>query len=114
MRDHYQTLGVDRGASADEIKRAYRKLASKYHPDKGGDTQRFQEIEEAYRVLSDPVARQHHDSPAAQASFHSAAFNFDEIFNMFGTRFQQPQRNPVANLQLWINLQAPKPQNPSS
>jgi DnaJ-class molecular chaperone len=105
MKDHYATLGVGRGASDTEIKRAYRRLASQHHPDKGGSTEQFQAIEEAYRVLSDATARQEYDNPRPQPHFGSAGFNLDEIFNMFGTRFQQQTRQPVANLQLWITLQ---------
>jgi curved DNA-binding protein CbpA len=45
MTDHYATLGVPRTATADEIKKTYRKLASQHHPDKGGDTRKFQEIQ---------------------------------------------------------------------
>ena len=104
MKDHYATLGVGRGATIDEIKRAYRRLASQHHPDKGGTKDRFQEIEEAYRVLSDPMTRQEYDDPRPQAHFSSAGFNIDEIFTMFGTRFQQQARQPIANLQLWITL----------
>ena len=63
MKDYYQILGVAREANPDDIKRAYRRLASQHHPDKGGDTHRFQEIEEAYRVLSDPAQRQQYDNP---------------------------------------------------
>ena len=105
MKDHYTTLGINRGASDAEIKRAYRRLASQHHPDKGGDTAKFQAVEEAYRTLSDPTARQEYDNPRPQAHFASAGFNLDEIFNMFGTRFQHQPRQPVANLQLWITLQ---------
>ena len=104
MKDYYGILGVSKGAAAADIKRAYRRLASQHHPDKGGDTARFQEIEEAYRVLSDPGARSEYDNPRPQAQFHAAGFNLDEIFNMFGTRFQQEQRRATANLQLWITL----------
>jgi hypothetical protein len=53
MTDHYATLGVARNATQDEIKRAFRKLASQHHPDKGGDTQKFQEIQAAYDTLGD-------------------------------------------------------------
>jgi molecular chaperone DnaJ len=64
--DPYNVLGVDRKASADEIKKAYRKLARKYHPDRNpGDTaaeERFKEIQEAYSVLSDPDKRKAYDS----------------------------------------------------
>ncbi len=51
--DYYKVLGVDKGASEEEIKKAYRKLAHVYHPDKsGGNEQKFKEINEAYQVLS--------------------------------------------------------------
>jgi len=52
--NYYETLGIPKTASQDEIKKAYRKLASQHHPDKGGDTARFQEIQAAYDTLGDP------------------------------------------------------------
>jgi len=54
MKDYYNTLGVNQGAGEDEIKKAYRSLAMKHHPDRGGDQAKFQEIQEAYDVLSNP------------------------------------------------------------
>lgn len=61
-RDYYDVLGVSKTASADEIKKAYRKLAVKYHPDKdGGDETKFKEIGEAYEVLKDDTKRQRYD-----------------------------------------------------
>ena len=61
-RDYYETLGIEKGASADEIKKAFRKLAVQYHPDKeGGDETKFKEINEAYEVLKDSEKRQRYD-----------------------------------------------------
>src|SRR2546429_9031174 len=65
-KDYYKTLGVSRDASSDDIKKAFRKLARKYHPDVNpGDTKaenRFKEINEAYEVLSDPEKRKKYDT----------------------------------------------------
>jgi len=61
MKDYYKILGVSRDASEEEIKKAYRKLAHKYHPDKGGDPEKFKEINEAYQVLSDKEKRAQYD-----------------------------------------------------
>jgi len=60
-KDYYQILGISRGASQDEIKKAYYKLAHKHHPDKGGDEKKFKEINEAYQVLSDKEKRNQYD-----------------------------------------------------
>ncbi len=61
--DYYETLGVNHTTKPDEIKKAYRKLASKHHPDKGGDTKKFQDIQKAYEVLSDPDKKYEYDNP---------------------------------------------------
>ena len=109
MTDYYAALGVPRTATADEIKQAFRKLASKHHPDKGGDTAKFQEIQAAYEVLGDAAKRAAHDNPR-NAGFGDGhpqfnnGFDFGEIFNMFGARFQQPQQRSHARMTLWISL----------
>ena len=108
MTDHYATLGVARNASADEIKRAFRKLASLHHPDKGGDTKKFQEIQAAYETLGDEQKRAAYNNPQSQPPFGGGGFHqnfdFNEIFNMFGTRFQQPQQRSHARMTLWITI----------
>lgn len=104
MSDYYQTLGVAKTATPDEIKKAYRKLASQHHPDKGGDTAMFQQVEEAYRILSDPSKRQQYDNPQPQFNpGGSGGFppgfdfgmgpGFQDIFaQMFKQHNQPPQR----------------------
>ena len=110
MTDHYQTLGVDRNATPDAIKKAYRKLASQHHPDKGGDKARFQEIQSAYDTLSDPQKRAMHDNPRSQfnnMNMGGQGFDFQTIFDIFGTRFQHPGHHRMqqqARMSLWITL----------
>src|SRR3990167_6898789 len=60
-RDYYKILGIARNATKEEIKKAYRGLAHKFHPDKGGDEARFKEVNEAYQVLSDEKKRAQYD-----------------------------------------------------
>ena len=110
MTDHYAALGVARTATADQIKQAFRKLASTHHPDKGGDTKKFQEIQAAYAVLGDAQKRADYDNPRPQFGGQpgpgpGGQFDFNEIFNMFGARFQQPQRSSHSRMTLWIRIQ---------
>lgn len=80
-KDYYKILGVDRDASQEDIKKAFRKLAMEHHPDKGGDEERFKEINEAYEVLSDPDSRESFDNPMRDVhgpgDFFRDFFNFD-------------------------------------
>ena len=117
MTDAYSTLGVQRGATDEEIKRAYRKLAAKHHPDKeGGDTAKFQEIQGAYETLSDPQKRQEHDNPNPFGAGGSGPGGFEfhfgggpqDIFSQFfsqrgGNPFHQ-QAQPRRNKDLRINI----------
>ena len=85
--DHYSTLGVGKNATPDDIKKAYRKLASKHHPDKGGDTATFQKIQTAYDTLVDPNKRQQYENPMPQGFPQQGGMppGFEHIFGqMFG------------------------------
>ena len=85
-KDYYDSLGVQRDASADEIKRAYRKLALKHHPDKGGTSNeaKFKEVNEAYQVLSDPKKRAAYDQFGSAEGFGGfgagGGQGFEDIF----------------------------------
>ena len=83
--DYYQILGLKKNASADEIKKAYRKLAVKYHPDKNpgdkGAEEKFKEINEAYAVLSDPQKKAQYDQ-FGSAGFHQR-YSQEDIFRGF-------------------------------
>src|SRR5690625_3108418 len=99
QRDYYEVLGVERTASGAEIKRAYRKLAMKYHPDKNpGDTEaenRFKEAAEAYGVLSDDEKRQRYDQFGHAGVGGAGGFNSaEDIFSNFGDR-KSTRRTPV-------------------
>ena len=97
-RDYYEVLGVDKNATEDQIKKAYRKIAIKYHPDRNpGDKnaeEKFKEAAEAYDVLHDPQKRQQYDQfgfdGPGMGGFgggFSGGFSMDDIFSMFGDVF---------------------------
>ena len=90
-KDYYEILGVDKNSSQEEIKKAFRQLARKYHPDVAGKEyeEKFKEINEAFQILSDPEKRAQYDQ-FGHAAFQHQHFNdfkwqsFDDIFNDFG------------------------------
>jgi molecular chaperone DnaJ len=108
MATLYDTLGVPKGASADEIKKAYRKLARQHHPDQGGDETRFKEVQTAYDVLSDPEKRKQYDAfgsangrpgagPGGGMQFQDFDFDLGDLFGgLFGGRAGRAQRGPAA------------------
>lgn len=129
-QDYYETLGVQKGASADEIKKAYRRLAVKHHPDKeGGDEAKFKQISEAYEVLKDETKRQRYDQfghagvggdsgaggnpfggGGGGFDFNGQGFNFDfggfDMGDIFGSFFggQNPAQGPRRGRDLETSL----------
>ncbi|MCX6789701.1 MAG: molecular chaperone DnaJ [Candidatus Gribaldobacteria bacterium] len=123
MSDYYQTLGINKTASPDEVKQAYRKLAHQHHPDKkGGDEKKFKEINEAYQVLSNQDKRAQYDQfgrvfeggasnaggPGAggfdfnsfggqNSGFDFSGLNFEDLFGSFGFGQQGGSRKKPKN-----------------
>lgn len=129
-RDYYEILGITKSASADEIKRAYRKLARQYHPDvnkESGSAEKFKEINEAYQILSNPNKRSQYDyygKAGEPGGFGFEGFEgsggpfqgfegfgeFGDLFDMFfggqrGSRRAAPQRGSDLRFDLRITLE---------
>ncbi len=128
-RDYYEVLGVNKNASEDEIKKAYRKIAIKYHPDRNPGNkeaeEKFKEAAEAYDVLHDKQKRQQYDQfgfdgptgAGGFGGFGGAGMNMDDIFSMFGDIFggragfggfgggqRRPQQHRGSDLRLKVKL----------
>lgn len=134
-RDYYSVLGVERTTSPEEIKKAFRRLAKQYHPDKGGDAEKFKEAAEAYEILSDPEKRAQYDrfghiGPEQRFDFDTRDFRrtreafeefgfgsaWEDVFSMFfgeglrtrqtrARRHSRAQRGEDLEYRLRINLE---------
>lgn len=126
MKDYYKTLGVEKNASEDEIKKAFRKLAHQHHPDKGGDEKKFKEASEAYQTLSDKKKRSEYDTYGSagpgfgggQGGFDSSGFggfqggqgfegvDLNDIFGDFfgGSRREQVRRGRDISVDLELSF----------
>jgi curved DNA-binding protein len=115
--DYYNTLGISKSASEADIKAAYRKMAMKHHPDRGGDEKKFKEVTEAYETLSDPQKKQMLDmgvDPNAQHTsyrqgspfeFHFNTGNFEDVFGNFGFGGRPVRKNKTLNVNIEVTLE---------
>lgn len=115
--DYYNTLGISKSASEADIKAAYRKMAMKHHPDRGGDEKKFKEVTEAYETLSDPQKKQMLDmgvDPNAQHTsyrqgspfeFHFNSGNFEDVFGNFGFGGRPVRKNKTLNVNIEVALE---------
>ena len=108
--NHYDTLGVDRHATQEDIKKAYRKLAKEYHPDKSvGDDTKFKLVAEAYDVIGDESKRHAYDVRGSGADFfgqfHDSNTNLSDIFDqMFGGAQQTQQRGMDVRVEMHVSF----------
>jgi molecular chaperone DnaJ len=116
-KDYYNILNIDKGATKEEIKKSYRTLSKKYHPDLNPDNkeaeEKFKEISEAYDVLSDDTKRQRYDNFGSNDQFNGS-FNMEDIFSNFGDIFgsftnrnnrrQQQKRGSDLRLNVKVDL----------
>ncbi len=121
-KDYYQILGVDKGADSNAIKSAYRQKAHQHHPDKGGDEEKFKEVNEAYQILGNTEKRQKYDQYGSAAfsgggqGFSSQGFNmnFEDLNDMFsgfgdwfgfgGSNMHQERQTKAQDLEMNINI----------
>ena len=111
--DYYSILGVNRSATPEDIKKAYRKLAMQHHPDRGGDQERFKQITQAYDILSSSDKKAAYDNPNPGFNFNQQNHGqhnpfggtpFDHIFGQGFRQQQQTPRNRDINVQANIDL----------
>jgi len=128
---HYDTLGISENASQDEIKKAYRKLANQHHPDKGGDTNQFQQIQAAYDAIGDEQRRAQYDAERRGMGgfrfnvngqeMHGMPSEMEEMLRNFGfgfsfgpgfanhgndpfAQFRQPRKNKDLQIEIFVSL----------
>jgi len=105
--NYYESLGVNNTASQEEIKKAYKRMASKHHPDKGGNEDEFKKVQEAYEVLSDPQKKSQYDNPDPWANakrWQEPDVGNQDPFSQFSDVFGRQQRNPDALVNVSISL----------
>lgn len=104
--DYYSILGVPRNADENTIRKAYKKQSMQHHPDRGGDEEKFKEINEAYSTLKDPQKRAEYDNPQTQFSFNTGNMppGFEDIFSQAFGRTRRPT-NRTITIQVDITLE---------
>ena len=100
--EYYNLLGIDSNASNSEIKKSYKKLAMKHHPDKGGDPEKFKQITEAFQVIGDENKRKLYDSGGNEAV--NSGMDPSNMFNMFNSNNNSSKQNKGKSTQYNLNI----------
>lgn len=104
--DYYSILGVNKNATQEEIKKAYKKMVMEHHPDRGGDNDHFAKINQAYETLKDPTKRAEYDNPQPQFNFRSGNVNdFHDIFSQFFGQHTIVRKNKDIRLSVTVTLE---------
>jgi curved DNA-binding protein len=104
--DYYQTLGVSRNASDKELKSAYKKASMQHHPDRGGNEEKFKQVNEAYSTLKDPQKRAAYDNPQPQFNFNTGNMppGFEDMFTNFGFGGQRGRQRRNRDVTIGLKL----------
>lgn len=103
--DYYSILGLQKNATPDQIKSAYRQKVKEHHPDRGGDAEHFKRINLAYETLKDPVKKQEYDNPKPQAQFTYNTNNVNDLYEAFFGRRTAMRRNADIGITVKITLE---------
>lgn len=104
MTDYYDILEIPRDANQEDIKKAYRKKAMQYHPDKGGDESIFKQVQEAYEILSDEQKKASYDRFGSAGGGTNDFFDFNDLFSSFGMNSPFNQRRKAQDIKVILSL----------
>lgn len=106
--DYYSVLGVEKNATQEEIKKAYKKMVMEHHPDRGGSNEHFTKINEAYETLKDPAKRAEYDNPKSHPQFNFRSGNMNDFHDIFSQFFGQHtivRKNKEVRLSVNVTLE---------
>jgi len=107
--DYYSILGLQKNATDQDIRKAYKKMSMKYHPDRGGDEEKFKLVNEAYQTLGDQQKRSEYDNPQPQYKFNTTNSpfgpGFEDVFSQFGFRPHRASRSRNKDVRLSYTLE---------
>ena len=107
--DYYSILGLQKNATDKDIRKAYKKMSMKHHPDRGGDEEKFKLVNEAYQTLGDQQKRNEYDNPQPQYNFNTSnspfTSGFEDVFSQFGFKTHRPGRYRNKDIRLSYTLE---------
>jgi curved DNA-binding protein len=102
--DYYSILGVNKNASQEDIRKAYKKQCMKHHPDRGGSEEQIKKVNEAYNTLKDPRSRAEYDNPQRQFNFNTGNMGGNPFGDIFGQMHRRQRRNQDVTINIKLDL----------